>query len=109
VRLFEKYADKFDLFHTATAQIVAKTDYDDYEGTFTENVKGSVTGDLQPYSAEQAEKDYGLKINCQYAFYYRSNADVVPNMILRINGTDYNVKYVTVWDMGAMAMLEVAE
>ena len=34
VNLFEKYADKFDIFHNTTARIVVMEDYDDYEGTF---------------------------------------------------------------------------
>lgn len=106
---FKDYADKFEIFHTVTAEIAVKGNYDDYEGTFAEIQKGSVKGDLQPYSAELAKNEYGLNVICEYAFYYSGNyydnPDIMPGTFLYINGKRYTVKCVTELDMGSMALL----
>lgn len=121
VNLFEKYADKFDIFHNTTARIVVMEDYDDYEGTFTKAEKGIITGDLQPYSAEFAQKDYGKAVDCQYVFYCRGcmlaaidkldtaaelDGDMTAGVYLCIDGKDYEVKYVINNSMGMTALLK---
>ena len=125
VKLFEKYAeeyaDMFDIFNNTTAQIVEKTDYDDYKGTFTFLTKGSVTGDLQPYSSEFAQKDYGMVVDCQYVFYCRGTTlDEIlepeskteigmkpeSGMYLIIDGKEYEVRYVIKQSMGAAMLLK---
>ncbi len=125
VKLFEKYAEKyadmFDIFNNTTAQIVERTDYDDYKGTFTLLTKGSITGDLQPYSSEFAQKDYGKEIDCQYIFYCRGvmlseileldsstelSMEPEAGLYFVINGKQYEIRYITKWSVGAAVLLK---
>ena len=117
----EKYADMFDVFNNTTAQIVERTDYDDLSNSFNRIAKGSITGDLQPYSSEFAQKDYGKEVDCQYIFYCRgimigemlkleSDTEIgmkpESGMYFVIGGKEYEVRYVTEHRMRTAVLLK---
>lgn len=125
VKSFKKYAEKyaamFDIFDNTTAQIVERTDYDDLTNTFNRVVKGSITGDLQPYSSEFAQKEYGKEIDCQCIFYCRgvklseileldSGMEIgmkpEAGVYFVIDGKEYEVRYVTERRMRTAVLLK---
>lgn len=125
VKSFKKYAEKyaamFDIFDNTTAQIVERTDYDDLTNTFNRVVKGSITGDLQPYSSEFAQKEYGKEIDCQCIFYCRgvklsevleldSGMEIgmkpETGVYFVIDGKEYEVRYVTERRMRTAVLLK---
>lgn len=125
VKSFKKYAEKyaamFDIFDNTTAQIVERTDYDDLTNTFNRVVKGSITGDLQPYSSEFAQKEYGKEIDCQCIFYCRGvklseileldssmelSMEPEAGLYFVINEKQYEIRYITKWSMGAAVLLK---
>lgn len=125
VKSFKKYAEKyaamFDIFDNTTAQIVERTDYDDLTNTFNRVVKGSITGDLQPYSSEFAQKEYGKEIDCQCIFYCRgvklseileldSGMEIgmkpEAGLYFVIDGKEYEVRYVTERRMRTAVLLK---
>lgn len=97
----------FDIFHNTTMNIVELGDYDDYENTYGSNkVIGAVTGDLQAYSGGLAEKEYGLTVECQYAFYCHTDSRIKEGVYLQNGSTFYEVVYVAPWSMGLAVLLK---
>lgn len=103
--------DVFDIFANTTAEIAVKGDYDDYEGTYTKITKGSVMGDLQPYSGALLERDYGLKKECQKRFFCKTNPDIKEGVYLITEDlitedATFEVVYVEQWEDGMTVMLK---
>ena len=96
---FDKYESVFDIFNNCTMEIAELGDYDDYENKY------SVT-DLQPYSGELAQKEYGLDVECQYAFYCHKNDGIQIGAYLMDGNKAYEVVYAAPWDMGCAAFLK---
>lgn len=97
----------FDIFHNTTMDIIILGDYDDYENTYGSNkIIGTVTGDLQPYSGGLAEKEYGLTIECQYAFYCHTDSRIKEGVYLESGNDFYRVVYVAPWNMGLAVLLK---
>ena len=69
---YGKYKSAFDIFNNITVKIVRKGNFDDYENTYDLEKMGTVTGDIQPYSGDLSERDYGLRIECQKKLYCAS-------------------------------------
>ncbi len=101
----DKLRNAFDIFHTTTAIIAELGDYDDYENSYTIIEKGTIKGNLQPYSGTLAEKDYGFKEECQYQFYCSQNDNIKAGSYLIIGSSHYKVVYVAEWDMGINVLL----
>lgn len=104
--MFRVMWDDFDIFNNTTAQIAHVTDYDDYEGTFTLEEIGTVTGDLQPYSSALLERDYGLKKECQKRFFCCKNESIAEGVRFIINNQHYEAVSVIEWDGRMCVMLK---
>lgn len=97
--------DVFSRFHNSEAEILRITGYDDYENTSTITVVRTVKGDLQPYSGELLQRDYGLNRECQKRFFCKADNDIKCGVYLRINGVVYIAEYIADWSMGLVVML----
>lgn len=97
----------FDIFHNTTMSIVEPGDYDDYENTYADNkIIGTITGDLQSYSGGLAEKEYGLTVECQYAFYCHTDSRVKEGVYFQNGDKVYEVVYTAPWNMGLAVLLK---
>lgn len=104
---FEHLQDVFSIFDNTEMDIIELGEYDDYEGTYADDkVIGTVMGDLQPYSSELAQKDYGLSVACQYAFYCPKNDNIKEGIHLTGGGKTYQVVHSLPWDMGLAVLLK---
>ena len=103
---FNKFSGVFSVFDNTTVTIIVKGNYNDYENTYDITEIGSVTGDLQRYSGELAEKEYGLQIECQKKFFCRPDTELESGMYLRADGHDYMITYVIPRDLGVTALLK---
>lgn len=103
---FDKYESVFDIFNNCTMEIAELGDYDDYENKYSVTVTGKTDGDLQPYSSELARKEYGLDIECQYAFYCHKNDDIHLGVYLLHGELAYEVVNTAKWDMGCAVLLK---
>lgn len=70
--IWDKYKGVFNIFNNITVTIVRKGNFDDYENKYDLEEIGTVTGDIQPYSGDLSEHDYGLRIECQKKLYCAS-------------------------------------
>ena len=63
--------------------------------------------DLQPYSGELAQKEYGLDINCVMRLYTAPNSSITEGALVANSGQTplYVVKYTEQWDDYTMALL----
>ena len=105
--MLDKLQSAFDIFHNTTMSIVELGDYDDYENTYADNkIIGTVTGDLQPYSGGLAEKEYGLTVECQYAFYCHTNDRIKEGVYFQNGDKFYEVVYAAQWGMGLAVLLK---
>lgn len=103
---FDKYESAFDIFNNCTMEIAELGDYDDYENKYSVTVTGKTDGDLQPYSGELAQKEYGLDVECQYAFYCHKNDSIQIGAYLTDRNKAYEIVYAASWDMGCAAFLK---
>lgn len=99
----------FDRFDNVTAKIVVKGSYDDYENTYALEDVGIARGGLQPYSGGLAEKEYGLKTECQYIFYFHSGSPIKTGMYLLVQEMACKAVYVAGWGMGPVVLLKEVE
>lgn len=108
--MWDNFNEAFDIFDNTTAQIARVSNYDDYEGTFTLEELGEVTGDLQPYSSALLERDYGLKKECQKRFFCRKNESIAEGVRFIVGNQNYEAVSVIEWDGRMCVMLkEVSE
>lgn len=97
----------FDIFDNCTMEIIELGDYDDYENTYeSSKTIGKITGDLQPYSGGFAEKEYGLKVECQHVFYCNKDDRITEGVYLKNGVKYYQVVYAPSWDIGLAALLK---
>lgn len=97
----------YDIFNNCNMSIIELGDYDDYENTYGDcKTIGTIDGDLQPYSGGLAEKEYGLKVECQYAFYCHTDERIKEGVYLKGNDKYYQVVYTPSWDMGLSVLLK---
>ncbi len=102
----DKFQSVFDIFNNTKMDIIELGDYDDYENVYYGNkVIGTINGDLQPYSGEMAQREYGLSIECQYAFYCHNDDRIKEGVYFTEGGKTYQVAYSALWDMGCAALL----
>lgn len=105
--MLDKIQSAFDIFHNTTMKIVELGNYDDYENTYADNkIIGTVTGDLQSYSGGLAEKEYGLTVECQYAFYCHTDDKIKEGAYLQNGDKFYEVVYAAPWSMGFAVLLK---
>lgn len=99
----------FDIFNNTRAVIVELGDYGDYENTYTLKELGTVEGDLQSFSGNLAEQEYGLSVECQYQFYCSNNKNIKAGAYLVIGAQKFEVVYTASWDLGMVALLKEVE
>lgn len=104
---FKNLQGVFSIFNNSMMDIIELGEYDDYEGTYAgSKIIDTVTGDLQPYSSELAQKEYGLSVECQYAFYCPQNGNIKEGTYLASDGKTYQVVHSMPWDMGLEVLLK---
>ncbi len=104
-----KWDEVFKRFNNTKAEILQVTDFDDYENKYNIEIIGEIDGDLQPYSGELLQRDYGLKKECQKRFFCTANDSVKEGTYFRVDGKTYIVEYVAEWEAGLTVMLRESQ
>lgn len=103
---WDKYKSAFDRFHDTTAKIVEKGNYNSLWNTYELVECGSITGDLQDYSGDLAQKDYGLAVECQKKFYCSNDDNVRAGRYLIIEGKSYRIEHIADGKLGLALLLK---
>ncbi|MGM9935770.1 MAG: hypothetical protein ACI38A_00310 [Candidatus Ornithomonoglobus sp.] len=130
------FAAAFAAFYTDPVEVLKITETGAYTKTRTKTSLGYILADLQPYSGDLAEKDYGLKKDCQLRLFCAPGADVskmltegnyvrvidsitlndalllktkLPIGHTRPDGGLYRIEYAPKWGAGGEAILKEAE
>ena len=103
---WDNYKSAFDIFHDTQAQIIGKDNYNSLWNTYDTIEHGTVNGDLQFYSAELAEKDFGLSVECQKKFYCSHNDIAKVGRYLVIDTQKYRIEYVAESKFGLTLLLK---
>lgn len=103
---WDKYRGAFGRFHDTTAKIVEKGNYNSLWNTYEPVECGSITGDLQDYSGELAQKDYGLSVECQKKFYCSTDDNVRAGRYLIIGEQSYRIEHIADGKLGLALLLK---
>lgn len=96
----------FDIFNNTTARIVEHGNYNSFSNSHEEINLGEITGDLQAYGGDLAEKEYGFKEECQYQFFCDKNENVKAGNYLVIGSKSYKIVYTASWGIGLEVLLK---
>lgn len=107
--IWDKYADKFEIFRDTEAVIVEKSAYNSLMNTYKTTEIGTVIGDLQDYSGGMAEKEFGLTVECQKKFYCSESDLPKVGRYMKISDKFYRIEYVTRGKLGTTALLKEVE
>lgn len=99
-------SNPFKRFYTTDVKLLKIKETGTY--TKTQEVKElcSVKADVQPYNGGLAEKEYGLKVECQKRMFCECNDNLTEGNYAEISGKRYRIIYVEDWDSGATAILQ---
>lgn len=114
------FAAAFEPFYTDTVEVLKITETGVYNKTRTETSLGQVPVDLQPYSGELMEKEYGLKKDCQLRLFCINGGGIsdmltegnyirVTDSNTGLKGKLYRIEYAPEWRMGGEAVLKEVE
>lgn len=109
---FSRFKAAFNIFASKSVILCSKDDYDDYANTYTVNEIGTLRGDMQSYSAELSEKEYGLRVDCEKRFFVHSELPEFEEgaQLYIIDGVrSFRVMHIAGYDMGAVMLLKEAE
>lgn len=106
---WDKHKRAFDIFHDTLAVVAEKGNYNSLWNTYDITERGSIEGGLQDCSAELAEKDYGLAIECQKRFYCDHNDKVKLGRYLVISDKKYRIEHISEGKLGLELLLKESE
>ncbi len=98
----------FERFYKIPVQIGKLTGgsgYIDSEKKF--ELLDEIRADVQPYSGGLAQNEYGFDIQCQYRMYCAQNGHLTEGNVALIKGERHLIVYVSSWEIGVEALLEV--
>lgn len=58
----------------------------------------TIDTDIQPYSKDKVQKEYGYDIECTNRMFCDIDEDIKENMVVLYNGDTYRVKKIIKWD-----------
>lgn len=96
----------FSRFYTKTVEIYRIKSGSTYSDAAETELVCSVSADIQPFSGDVTEEEYGLRIERAMKLYCKSCADIKEGNYVRADGEMYRIKSVKNWDMGIEALIE---
>ena len=85
--------DPFERFYNTRVTIVKIEEKGAYEKTYTETELARIEADIQPYSGNLAEEQYGFKEECELRMFAADNDAIAVGNHIRHDGRLYRIVY----------------
>lgn len=96
----------FSRFYTKIAEIYRIKSGSTYSAAAETKLVCSVSADIQPFSGNVTEEEYGLRIERALKMYCKGCADIKEGDYVSVDGEMYRIKSVKNWNMGIEALIE---
>lgn len=96
----------FARFYKTPVEIYRLSSGSDYSSSAERELVCSVLADIQPFSGELSDMEYGLDAKRRFKMYCADCEGISEGGYVKVDGVFYQITYAERWEMGIAAVIE---